>query len=257
MSSATAGGMPPTAYTAESLIPDCVGRYITAPSGAVQLVHLINGKTYAACWQAFVYWIASQYKATNSCNLAPIGIISFARQASASADSGAAIKTPGRAGRAGATTGNNAASGALVPTFRFYQAFLEQFSLQQADSDAPVLVSHDVSAQRMNLLTLSKMAGCESLTFRTAMAHLCKRLGEVLAAGETVHIDMGVGALTGADNVVQFSFYESFGDASDGASNNVRLINAIAAVATIVSLSLRHCRYLDQFDSFESKSVKY
>jgi dynein heavy chain len=211
MSAVAAGAVPPTAYTAESLIPDCVGRYITNSSGAVQLVHLINGKTYAACWQAFIYWIASQYKVENSCNIAPIGVISFTRQSEI--PSATAVRT--------AASKTSARSTVAIPTFRFYQAFLEQFSLQQQDPEAPVLVSHDVSAQRMNLLTLSKMAGCESLTFRTAMSHICKRLGEVLATGETVYIDMGVGALSGANNVVTFAFYESF-DMPEGQSSTGR-----------------------------------
>jgi hypothetical protein len=62
-------------YTLETLIPDCVGRYITGPSGSVQLSNLINGRTYAKCWQAFVYWVVNQYDLGNSTNLAPIGIL--------------------------------------------------------------------------------------------------------------------------------------------------------------------------------------
>jgi len=54
------------AYTLETLIPDCVGRYITGDKGNVQLLELIDGRTYAKCWQALNYWTANQYEAGKS-----------------------------------------------------------------------------------------------------------------------------------------------------------------------------------------------
>jgi hypothetical protein len=46
---------PPT-HTIETLIGECVGRYITATNGAVQLANLINHRTYAKCWAALMTW---------------------------------------------------------------------------------------------------------------------------------------------------------------------------------------------------------
>lgn len=62
-------------YTLETLIPDCVGRYITGKGGAVQLASLINGRTYAKCWQALIYWLANQHDQGNSTSLSPLGVV--------------------------------------------------------------------------------------------------------------------------------------------------------------------------------------
>lgn len=179
----------------ENLIPDCVGRYITSSVGTVQLSNLINCKTYTKCWQAFVFWIASQCHLELSCNLAPIGVIQFQH-----------VQKPLQ--RAGAAASAAGASSPAIPVFRFFQPFLDQFNLEQENSQLPTLTSNDVSAQRMNLITLSKMADCDPQTFRTALTHLLRRLGEALSTQPLCQFDLGIAVLTGSHRKVAFTFYE-------------------------------------------------
>ena len=39
------------------------------------MASLINGRTYAKCWQAYNLWLTAQFGLGNSTSLAPIGII--------------------------------------------------------------------------------------------------------------------------------------------------------------------------------------
>ena len=41
-------------YTLDTILADCVGRYIAAQGGRVQLNNLINSRTYADCWGAML-----------------------------------------------------------------------------------------------------------------------------------------------------------------------------------------------------------
>lgn len=112
--------LPPSqvAYTSEALISDCVGRYITNGSGNVQLVNLINSRTYTSCWQAFVYWIASQYQSQSSANLAPIGVLTFSKK-----HTGTTKKTHI------SSVVDNKQSTQAIAKFSFFRNFLDQYNL--------------------------------------------------------------------------------------------------------------------------------
>lgn len=72
----------------------------------------------------------------------------------------------------------------------------------------------------MNLLSLSKLAGCETHTFRTALSHLMRRIGEVASSGEPFYIDIGIGALKGTKNTITLAFFEKIDSShSDNTAN--------------------------------------
>lgn len=194
-------------YTLETLIPDCVGRYITNGSGSVQLASLINGRTYAKCWQALVYWIVSQYEMGNSTNCAPLGVI--VRTPAANSGAGAASSSSSVAGP------NDAPKGA---SFRFFKSFLDKHGLKLragGSSGGDPIREDDLSTIRMNLATLARLADVEPGTFRVALSHLFRRLGEVLQAKEQVLIDFSVGSLIGDKATVDFLFHQTNADVNE------------------------------------------
>lgn len=219
----TSSGTASSRYTVDALIPDCVGRYITSSGGAIQLSSLINGRTYASCWQAFIYWIATQYQLQSSCNLAPIGIIHFGKNDVSTTSSSSSRPRPSSSAYENGNTSLNPDGTRIQPTFRFLRPFFEEFGLtvsstspsssfsppttRPGDNDL-LLSSQDIAAQRMNILTLSKMAGCEPQVFRTALSHLMRRMGEVLASRENVYFNFGIGALIGQHKVISFIFHD-------------------------------------------------
>ena len=189
-------------YTLETLIPDCVGRYITNGSGSVQLASLINGRTYAKCWQALVYWIVSQYEMGNSTNCAPLGVIVRA-PANSAASSSASVAGP-----------NDAPKGA---SFRFFRSFLDKhgLKLRAGGAGGDPIREDDLSTIRMNLATLARLADVEPGTFRVALSHLFRRLGEVLQSKEQVLIDFSVGSLIGDKATVDFLFHQTNADVTE------------------------------------------
>lgn len=172
-------------YTVETLIPDCVGRYITSDTGSVQLVNLINGRTYAKCWQALLYWVLNQYELGNSTNLAPLGLL-IRNQSN-------------ERGRKGNQKNSQ---------FRFLREFVQQNELQVKAAD---ILDHEdeTSAIKMNISTLAKLAGVPTQTYRIALSHLFRRLGEVLGNKEQVLIDFSVGSLVGDKGQVEFLFHDA------------------------------------------------
>jgi len=168
-------------YTLETLIPDCVGRYITSPAtGAVQLASLINGRTYAKCWQALVYWVVNQYDIGNSTNLSPLGII---------------VRKEEGDGKP------------KTASFLFLRSFLEKYGIEGKGGDV-IEMEDEVSSIKMNLSTVSKLADVQPQTFRKAMSHLFRRLGEVLGNKEQVLIDCNIGTIVGDKGIVEFIFHE-------------------------------------------------
>lgn len=177
-------------YTLETLIPDCVGRYIQSPTGQVELASLIDGVTYAKCWQAFIFWVVNQYDSGNSTNLAPMGTI--VRTVSP------LHPVTGRASK-------------KLASFRFLKLFLDKYDLTAKNMDVQYQ-QDDVSSIRMNLSNLGKLAGVGPQIFRTALQHLFRRLGEVLNAQEQVLIDFNVGSLIGNKGQIEFVFHDSLED---------------------------------------------
>jgi hypothetical protein len=93
-----------------------------------------------------------------------------------------------------------------VPRFVFLRAFVEKFKVRvRADE----LASDDQSTIRVNVATLCKLADVEQRTLMTAMDHLYRRLGEVIANGEPVAIDYGVGTLTADKGAMSFVFADN------------------------------------------------
>jgi hypothetical protein len=179
-----------SAYTIESLIPDCVGRYITSDTGNVKLSDLINGRTYGKCWQSFTSWVGGQFENGTSSNLAPLGIIirgdgSEKFLVEAAPDS--------RRQRPAA--------------FRFLNSFLNRFNLRVKSGLGGVDES-DYAALRMNLAALSKSAGVDGQTFRIALTHIFRRIGDVLSEqAQLVSIDFTIGQLVSDhDGQVDFVF---------------------------------------------------
>ena len=175
-------------YTLESLIPDCVGRYITSESGTVKLSDLISGRTYAKCWQAFVYWVTNQFEQGTSSNLSPLGLI---------------IRGDGSDKFVNAVTATDYRR-QRPATFRFLNSFLIRFNLEDKPCVGGVEEA-DFAALRMNLAALSKIAGVDGQTFRIALTHLFRRIGEVLGEQE-VAIDFKVGTLVSEANCNDIDF---------------------------------------------------
>ena len=155
---------------------------------------LLSPHTQAKCWQALVYWIVSQYELGNSTNIAPLGVIVRERSA------------------AGSAPGDPSARPA---SFRFFKSFLDKHGLRlrppsgsSAAQGEPVR-EDDLSTIRMNLATLARLADVEPGTFRVALSHLFRRLGEVLQNKEQVLIDFSVGSLIGDKATVDFLFHHS------------------------------------------------
>lgn len=181
--------LPAVLRCAQTLIPDCVGRYITSEkTGSVQLASLINGRTYAKCWQALAYWIVSQYDQGNSTNVSPIGVI-----------------LRSKAERDGYTKLNDG----RFASFRFFHSFLDGNNLAIKEGSNEAVQADEVSTIRLNTATLAKLAGIETQTFTVAMSHLFRRLGEVLTGKEPVMIDFSVGSLFGDKGVVEFRFHDA------------------------------------------------
>jgi len=216
-------------YTLETLIPDCVGRYITSSSsGSVQLAALINGRTYAKVWQALVYWIVAQYELGHSTNLAPLGVIVRGN----AAETGGAAKGRGAAAAAAAAAAASGAPGApKAASFRFFQSFLDKHGLSvRPGAPAPVR-EDDLSTIRMNLATLARLADVEPGTFRIALSHLFRRLGEVLQAKEQVLIDFSVGSLVGDKATLEFLFHQEQQAQASGAAGAGEKAGAASSVA--------------------------
>ena len=212
-------------YTLETLIPDCVGRYITNPGGAVQLASLINGRSYAKCWQALIYWLVNQYDLGHSTNLTPLGAII----------------------RKGGDT-----------SFRFLRSFVEKFNLVCKSGD--LLDSEDdSSAMRMNIASLSKLAGVPPQTFRLALSHLFRRLGEILQNKEQVLIDFSLGSLVGDKGEVDFVFHDSPSGEHKHATPDPRLLSKGAKAGSpriSVETSRLRSKYQLQTSPTSAKSAK-
>lgn len=63
-------------FTIDALISDCVGRYITTPTGEIQVSCLISGRTYAEIWAALVQWANKQIVNHTTFSLTPLGVVS-------------------------------------------------------------------------------------------------------------------------------------------------------------------------------------
>jgi len=196
-------------YTLESLLPDCVGRYISSERNAssVHLAALINGRTYAKVWQALVYWIVTQYEAGNSTSIAPIGVI---------------VRTP--------AVGESVEGSVKGARFHFFHAFLTEYGLSTRSGHDEALREDDVSCIRPNLSTLSRLANVDPSTFRLALSHIFRRLGEVLAEREQVLIDCSVGSIVGDKACVDFLFHQNTPEeakqtSSSSSSSDPRLLS--------------------------------
>ena len=184
-------------YTLETLIPDCVGRYITNASGNVQLASLINGRAYAKCWQALVYWIVSQYELGHSTNIAPLGVIVRANNT---------IRSSSHSKYAQDSSADSDAGAHKPANFCFLKTFTDKYNLKLKKGEA--IREDDMSTIRMNLATLARLAGVEPGTFRIAISHLFRRLGEILSSKEQVLIDFSIGSLIGDKGQIEFLFHE-------------------------------------------------
>lgn len=187
-------------YTLETLVPDCVGRYITNDKGNVHLGSLINARTYSECWQAFTHWAVMQFDEGHSISLAPLGVV----MRGVSGDSKAAESKSNTA----RNKSKSATTVASEPQFFFLKSYVDKHNLQlkhpEKQSDG---MAH---ALPVNYFMLSKMVSIEATTLRTALSHMFERLGNVLAdKKEQVLIDVGIGTLAADHGVSDFIFHET------------------------------------------------
>ncbi|KMS94063.1 hypothetical protein BVRB_025170, partial [Beta vulgaris subsp. vulgaris] len=153
---------------AESLVQDCVGRYITTGRGALRLTNLINSKSYAEAWTAVQRWAQRHFELGNSFIMSPIGVMN---------------QTPG-----------------APPQFAFFQSFIDKFGLETnnvaRDTDASTVVKMYTSA-------LAKYApGLERERLKLAVQHLIQRLGEIIANRSQCLIEFGFATLVAEDRRV-------------------------------------------------------
>jgi hypothetical protein len=94
--------------------------------------------------------------------------------------------------------------------FRFNSAFVDQYRVVAKGGAIAVHSSSEdgaVSTVRATAATLAKLAQTEPQTVSVALSHIFRRLGEVLAARDTILIDCRVGSLIGDKNGVEFVFH--------------------------------------------------
>jgi len=100
-------------YTLDTLLADCVGRYVTTSGGKVQLSNLLSARVYADSWGALMAWAARQFAQGATFSLAPLGVVT-------QSDSGGASKSPQAAPKRVTAT---------PPIFSFVTSFCLQFKL--------------------------------------------------------------------------------------------------------------------------------
>lgn len=89
-----------------------------------------------------------------------------------------------------------------IAAFRFLRSYLEQHDITTKE----VALAHEeeVSSVRMSIASVSKMAGVPPQTFRIAISHMFRRIGEVAKTKEPVEIDFSVGVLVSDRGLLEF-----------------------------------------------------
>jgi hypothetical protein len=129
-------------YTLDTILADCVGRYIAAPGGRVQLNNLINSRTYADCWGALLSWLTRQYHAGFSVSLAPLGVIVQPPQSQQQRPASAQQQLQ----QLGAADG---------PAFAFLTPFVERFGVRP--KQCACIYEDALPCTKMNVATLAKV----------------------------------------------------------------------------------------------------
>jgi dynein heavy chain len=87
----------------------------------------------------------------------------------------------------------------------------------------------DVSAIRMNLSTVSSLADVDPQTYRIALSHLFRRIGEVCGDKEQVLIDFSVGSLVAENGKVEFLFHDNYSPATQAQEQKSKQSKAVSS----------------------------
>ena len=178
-------------YTLDNLVADCVGRVVRGgspshapPHGRVEPLlanHLLGAKTYRAAWDALVEWTAQKLAGDTeySVVLPRLGVIYY----------------------------RVFNLGIRIPQFELAPKFEMQYGLKRSSPPSPHLAS--ATTMRPDFSRLARLAGSgmDTKVVATALATLMECLGEVMASGRDVVIDMSpVGQLACSERLVTFHF---------------------------------------------------
>ena len=164
-------------YTLDTILADCVGRYI-ATQGRVQLNNLINSRTYAECWGAFLSWVVRQYQSGFSVSLAPLGVIVYSKHGGKTRGAFRNIDVHHRSvcklnlatSRTPISTYQLTDGGdASDVSFAFLTPFVERYELQP--KQCACIFEADLPCTKMNVSTLAKVRA-NFLVFTQAIVYL-------------------------------------------------------------------------------------
>ena len=174
-------------YTIETLVPECVGRYICEGNGGhLQLSALINQQCYADCWEAFTQWVILQFDQGHSLRLGPLGVV--------------LVKKTKQGKR-------------NVAEFKFTRKYVSEYSLHMK-SGGNSFFENECFAARVNTNVIARMVSLDEQVVKMALGHMFRRVGEVLQQKQQqVLLDMGVGCVVAQKGEVDFVFHEAVEEA--------------------------------------------